>query len=193
MYLILVIIGLANFFLLAILIKMRTIKTPLPTGTFVPSSLMKEIDGFIAENAIRLILEKLLTGRKTGSARPTFLEISDPKEPFFQGMVVKIIASMSDQLKAQFHLIYSETHDDANLIIYTTHLIEMYSMILVNRVKLYEKMANEENDKAVETDESGPIITDIREFVDSMLTESVMTDMTSFSNIFNTIERKEKK
>jgi len=155
---------------------------------FTPSALMKEIDNFIAENATRLILERLLADMKSETRR-AFLEISDPKEPFFQGMVANIIASMSDSLLAQFHLVYKDTPDNNNIIIYTTHLIEMYSMILVNRVKLYEKMANDDNDKAVETG-SGPIIDDIREYVNSMLIESVMTDMTSFSNIFDAVGKK---
>jgi len=180
----------ANFFLLALLIKMRTKNTPLPTGVFVPSEIMKEVDGFIAENAIRLMLEKLLADRGANT-RKTFLEISDPKEPFFQGMVAKIISAMSDPLKTQFHLIYRETAGDDNLIIYVTHLIEMYSMILVNRVKLYEKLANDENDKAVQTEDGLPIVEDIRDFVDNMLVESMMTDMSSFSNIFNTLGKKE--
>ena len=151
------------------------------------SVIMKEVDFFIMENLTRMVWERLILGKNdTGKA---FKDITDPQEPYYRGMIAKICSSMGPALKASFYTVYKQTKDDHNLITYVNQVMELYSILLVNRTALLQKQAHAENRKAELADgyDGLPPIDKVNEYVNAALIEAVATDIKSFSNMLDTV------
>jgi hypothetical protein len=161
-----------------------------PTQAVPVKQIMKEIDAFIMENVTRMVWERLVNGQDDPAQAK--LDISDPQEPYYQGVIARIISSMSPALKSSFYSVYRRTKTDDSLINYVHQMMELYSIILVNRSKVIEKSVHNEL-RAVESMENydgPPPIDNISTFVNLALVEQVVSDITSFSNILETITNK---
>jgi len=110
-----------------------------------------DLDSFIMNIVCKLILEKMLHSQTDANGNKLALrDISTLSEPFFQGMVVNVIGNMSDELKRRFYMYYKEYNDNSTLITKVSNTIEIYSIELVSRIKVYEDECQKSNKIAVE-------------------------------------------
>lgn len=139
------------------------------------SNVVAEFNIFIHSVICKNIFDRLIHSKvDSNGSRIALKEISDINEPFFNGLVVLAIGNMSDDMKSKFFTFYKRTKDESILILEVSAIIESYSLLLLQRLKVLEDETKSLNKIAVKN-EKQPI--ESTEFVFSKLIETIANDI----------------
>ena len=128
----------------------------------------------------KLILEKLLNSDNDANGSKVALRnISDISEPFYQGVIVTIIGNMSNEMKYRFYTFFKKRKNDSSLISNISSIIEVYSMEIMRRIKIYESEVNKLNRTAISQNQK---VMDSSEFIYGKLIESIVNDVKYLSS-----------
>lgn len=122
----------------------------------------------------RMITERLIQSKKDENGNLIALrEISSINDPFYSGMVISVIGSMSNSMKDKFYTFYRKTKNNSLLVTEISAIIESYSFVIIQRLKNIELELNDSNREIVKSGKS-PI--ESKEYVNTKLIESVIND-----------------
>jgi len=112
----------------------------------------EELKTYALSIITRSVLELVLFSERdhTGT-RTVFKKISSPIEPEFQGIIVKVIGSMSPHLKSRFMIYFSSNSDIINEV---SNILESYTMKIIERMKMLEGDVRKINTDAVRNEMS---------------------------------------
>ena len=161
-------------------------------NTYRYSDMYSEFRDFSLVIIARLVLEKLLKSETDANGSKIALrEISSISEPFYQGVIVTVVGSMSEQMKTRFFLFYKQTKDLSHLIISVSSLIEIYTMNIMRRIKKYEDEANITNRDSVSRHKdtnTPPRLLDVKEYTYGKMIQSIVEDI-KYVNMLNNNEK----
>lgn len=121
------------------------------------------------------ILDRLLySDNDANGSKLSLREISNPSEPFFNGLVALVVANMGDELKDRFFKFYKKTKNESNLILMVSSILEIYNMIMMERVKVYETEGTSLNKIAIQKNEK-PV--DVVQYTIGKLISSILNDL----------------
>lgn len=159
----------------------KTVNTTQINNNYSYTSMMEEFYNYSLLIISRMVMERLLKSETDANGSKLALtEISDPSQPFYQGIIVSVISSMSDEMRRRFYTFYKEDKENYFLVTTLSSIVETYSIIIVSRIKLFEKIAIKENKNLSKHDERRLI--DINTFVNGKIIESILNDIEKLSN-----------
>lgn len=170
-----------SFIILIIVERIRHLVLIVIERKYTFSSTVVDIDKFIMSIVYKLVLEKILNSKIDANGnRLAIRDISTLSEPYFQGMVVTVIANMSEEMKRRFHMYYKESPDNSTLITKVSNTIELYSIDLMGRIRIYEDECNKSNKIAIEQ-KSKPV--NNAEYVFGKLIYSITLDIANVNKL----------
>lgn len=142
---------------------------------------MLEFKLFSLNIICKTILDRILHSEKdSNGSRIALRQISDISDPFYSGIIVLVIGSLSDEMKRRFYTFYKKTKDEYIIINEVSSILESYSFILIKRLKGIEEKVKENNKIAVKLDKR-PI--ESYDYIFGILIESIIDDLKNLNNL----------
>jgi len=142
---------------------------------------MLEFKLFSLNIICKTILDRILHSEKdSNGSRIALRQISDISDPFYSGIIVLVIGSLSDEMKRRFYTFYKKTKDESIMINEVSSILESYSFILIKRLKSIEEKVKENNKIAVKLDKR-PI--ESYDYIFGILIESIIDDLKNLNNL----------
>ena len=143
-----------------------------------------EFENFSLKIIYRLIFERLLKSKKNANGIPiALIEISDMSNPFFQGIVAQVLASIGPELSKRFYLFHSRSSDNEQLISAISAILDSYVITLHSRMAIYQNENIKRNRESIDKGLDPNFQVD--EAIYSNLTLSISNDITRLNNPVN--------
>lgn len=153
----------------------RSVLQSITTIKFKYTDMYSEFENFCLRIVIRLIFDRLLKSKSDARGNLVGLkEISEMSEPFYQGVVAQVTASMGVEMIRRFNMFYRKSSDNSTLILSISSIVESYSLIIVSRIRIFEIEAINNNKRAIEKDQKPDFESD---YVYSKLMLSISEDL----------------
>lgn len=136
---------------------------------------ISEFNTFVFTIICKNIFERLVRSKRDQNGGIVALtEFTNISHPVFNGLVVSVIGSMSQDMKDKFYTFYKYTDDDYALITEVASMIDNYSILLIKRLNNFEIEIKNTNKIAVQ---NGDTPVESAEVVFNKLVESVADDI----------------
>jgi len=139
------------------------------------TEMYSEFENFCLKLVCRLIFERIIRSRDNADGKPLAIrEISEMSQPFFQGLVAQVIATMGGEMRRRFYMFYNYSTDNVTLNLTTASIVESYVLIIVGRIQMFTDEVNKRNREAVANNRNPDFGND---YVYSQLTLSIANDI----------------